>query len=56
VTPSGNELNARLLSVSDALVPCVNNSHSALSTEATFSGETGVDVDGTYLCVAACCD
>jgi len=37
-------------------VPCVNNSHSALSTEATFSGETGVDVDGTYLCVAACCD
>jgi hypothetical protein len=43
----------RALSASDPLVFLVNSSHSEASKEATFSGETGVDVVGTDLKVCA---
>jgi hypothetical protein len=47
VTPRGIELNARLLSTSEAPVFLVKSFHSAASRAATFSGEIGVDVVGT---------
>ena len=43
----------RALSVAEPLVFLVNNSHSEASKEATFSGETGVDVVGTNLKLSA---
>jgi hypothetical protein len=54
VTPSGSEVKARLLSVSEALVFLVKSSHSAAKTAATFSEEIGVDVAGTRRYVLAC--
>lgn len=43
----------RALSASDPFVFLVKSSHSEASKEATFSGETGVDVVGTNLKLSA---
>lgn len=53
VTPKGRDFFERTLSARDPLVDLVNVSHSEASKEATFSGETGVDVVGTNLKLSA---
>lgn len=53
MTPRGRDFMERALSASDPLVFLVNSSHSEASKEATFSGETGVDVVGTNLKLSA---
>ena len=53
MTPKGRDFMERALSASEPLVFLVNNSHSEASKEATFSGETGVDVAGTNLKLSA---